>query len=165
MPRCSQRWAAADRPRRRHRGAPQYTFTASPPLGVTFTADINSNHSTCTAGPEPLRAATELTFGTDGNIVGGRLIYCTVNAARSAGLVLHEIGHTLGMYHSPAAADVMYCTTGRPVDFSSRERLVMKLMRLRRSGNRYPDNNDRQAFSPLTVHANATNTIMCGGPR
>ncbi len=143
-------------------GTPRYEFTGAPTGGVvSFVAEIDPNHSTCTAGSEPLRAATELIFA-NGNISGGRLVYCTIAAARSAGLVLHELGHTVGLYHSSSTTDVMYCSTGRPGEFSARERLVMKLIRQRRSGNRWPDN-DRQVTAPLTLRARGTEVITCGG--
>jgi hypothetical protein len=142
-------------------GAPRYEFTSSPsPGGVVFTAEIDPAAATCTAGPEPLRAATALGF-TNGNINGGRLIYCTVDAARSVALVMHELGHTVGLYHSASTADIMYCSAGRPVQFSQRERLVMKLLRLRRSGTRWPDN-DRTTTSPAVSPSGATEVIACG---
>ena len=142
-------------------GSPRYELADSPGTGVSFTAVIDPSHATCTAGPEPLRAATQLTFA-NGNISGGRLVYCTVGAARAVNLVLHELGHTFGLYHSSSTADVMYCSIGRSSQFSPRETLIMKLMRQRRSGNRWPDN-DRQTSAPLTLPASATEVITCGG--
>jgi Matrixin len=146
-------------------GALRYELTAAPASGVSFVAEIDPNHATCTAGAEPLRAATELT-SNNLTVIGGRLVYCSVNAARSATLVLHELGHTLGLYHSSSTSDVMYCSSGRPAQFSPRERLVMRLARQRRPGNRWPDN-DRQASAPLAFGASGTQIIMCGdrGPR
>jgi hypothetical protein len=141
-------------------GVPRYEFTTSQTGGVSFVAEIDPTHSTCSAGPEPLRAATELAF-VNGNVSGGRLVYCTVAAARSVGLVLHELGHTLGLYHSASTSDLMYCSTGRPVDFSARERLVVRLARQRRSGNRWPDD-DRLLTTPVSLRASGTEIVMCG---
>jgi hypothetical protein len=141
-------------------GAPQYQFSTTAGMGVSFTAGIDPNAATCTAGPEPLRAATFLNL-SNGNIVGGRLVYCSVEAARSIGLVLHELGHSFGLRHSASASDVMYCTIGRPSLFSARESLVMKLMGLRRSGTQWPDN-DRQAAGPLSHGRQQTEVIACG---
>jgi hypothetical protein len=140
-------------------GTPRYEFTTAPGSGVSFVAEIDPNAATCTAGTEPLRAATFLN-ATAGSIMGGRLVFCTVNAARAVNLVLHELGHTLGLYHSPSTNDVMYCSTGRPGTFSARERLVMTLVRQRRAGNRWPDN-DRDATAAF-ITTGGTEVIMCG---
>ena len=142
-------------------GSPRYELAGSPGAGVSFTAVIDPGHRTCTEGSELLRAAAELTF-TNGSISGGRLVYCSIAAARSVSLVLHELGHTFGLYHSSSSSDVMYCTIGRPSQFSARETLVMKLMRQRRAGNRWPDN-DRQTAAPLALPARSTEVITCGG--
>jgi hypothetical protein len=141
-------------------GAPQYQFSTTAGTGVPFTAAIDPNAATCTAGPEPLRAATFLNT-SNGNIVGGRLVYCTVAAARSIPLVLHELGHSFGLRHSASQSDVMYCSSGRPSGFSPRETLAMKLMGQRRSGTLWPDN-DRQAAGPLAHGRQQTEVIACG---
>jgi hypothetical protein len=144
-------------------GAPRYEFTTAPGSGPSFIAEIDPAAATCTAGPEPLRAATALTLA-NGYISGGRLIFCTVEAARSPTLVLHELGHTLGLYHSASTSDVMYCSSGRPPTFSARERLVMNLARQRRAGNRWPDN-DRQAASSFGLSTGGFEVIACGERR
>ena len=144
-------------------GSPQYQLIGAVDERTSFIAGINPNHSTCTAGPEPLRAATVLNL-TGRSIDGGRLIYCSLDAARSAGLVLHELGHSLGLGHSDTTDDVMYCSAGRPVSFSAREKLVVKLMGQRRAGTRWPDN-DRQAAGPLMFRTAATEVIACGDAR
>lgn len=140
-------------------GLHQYQFTTTAGQGVSFTAGIDANAATCTAGSEPLRAATVLTFA-NGSIVGGRLIYCSVEAARSVGLVLHELGHTFGLRHSLSTSDVMYCSSGRPASFSPREVLAMKLVGQRRNGTRWPDN-DRETAGPL-ARGSQTEVIACG---
>ena len=141
-------------------GALRYEFNATATDGMSFVVEVDPNHATCTAGSEPLRAATEL-MSSNLTVVGGRLVYCSVNAARSAVLVLHELGHTLGLYHSSSTSDVMFCSSGRPAQFSSRERLVMRLARQRRPGNRWPDN-DRLATAPLALGTGGIEIIMCG---
>jgi len=143
-------------------GSPEYQFATPGGAGVSFTAGIDPTISSCTAGPELFRAATFLNFASDGSISGGRMVFCSLDSARSAALVLHELGHTVGLRHSASLSDVMYCSSGRPLVFSARERLVMKLMRQRRSGTRWPDN-DRQAIAPLNIDRLGTETIACGG--
>jgi hypothetical protein len=141
-------------------GSPRYEFAATPGTGPSFIAEIDPTAATCTAGPEPLRAATFIN-SANGYITGGRLVYCTAAAARSVSLVLHELGHTFGLYHSASTSDVMYCSTGRPAAFSGRERLVMSLVRQRRAGNRWPDN-DRQAITSLGLGTGGVEVIACG---
>jgi hypothetical protein len=139
-----------------------FRFVASPGASGdnVFTAEVNPAHSTCTAGPEAFRAATNLTL-RNGEIAGGRLTYCTVEAARSVTLVLHELGHAVGLYHSSSQSDVMYCTSGRPADYTARERLALRLARQRRPGNQWPDN-DRQVTTQLAQTMSGTATFTCG---
>lgn len=139
-------------------GVPLYSFSAtSPGSGVVFTIRIDPNAATCTAGSEPLRASTGLTL-SNGVISGGDLTYCTLAAARNLALVLHELGHTYGLYHSSSISDVMWCTSGRPTAYSAREALAMGLVRQRRGGNRWPDN-DRSASVSLGLQEDR---MACG---
>jgi hypothetical protein len=129
-------------------GIPRYVISADRPTsGVVFTVQIDPAAATCTAGSEPLRAGTTVTL-SDGVIVGGTMTFCTLAAARDLRLVLHELGHTYGLFHSSSVSDVMWCTAGRPADYAPREVLAMALMRQRRVGNRWPDN-DRSASASL----------------
>ena len=50
--------------------------------------------------------------------------------------------------------------TGRALAFSGRERLLMRLMRQRRAGNRWPDN-DRTSSSPLSSRGFRTEVTTC----
>jgi hypothetical protein len=141
-------------------GSPTYESTTSPSANaITFVANVDSSAPSC-VNDGLLHAVTFLTFTTEGNINGGRLAFCTLPAARLANLVLHELGHTIGLYHSSSTSDVMYCSAGRPNDFSARERLAMKLMRERRSGTKWPDD-DRSAFAVLSLRPNYVERIAC----
>jgi hypothetical protein len=73
-------------------------------------------------------------------IVGGEIVYCSEQAARSA-VVVHELGHTFGLNHTSSAMDVMVAVAfqQQATSFSPREALVMNLMLQRRAGNRFPD--------------------------
>lgn len=139
-------------------GVPRYHLTTAVSGELSFVADIAASDARCT-GSEQIGAVASLE-GVNGRITGGRITYCTVAAARSVGIVLHELGHTVGLYHSPGTADVMYCSSARAVQFSSRERLVMKLMRQRRAGNRWPDD-DRQAATTLSHRGRRTRVLAC----
>jgi hypothetical protein len=140
-------------------GIPRYVFSADASgSGIVFSPRIDPTAATCTGGSEPLRAATTVTL-RDGVISGGTMTYCTLAAARDPGLVLHELGHTYGLFHSSSVSDVMWCTAGRPADFSPREVLAMGLMRQRRPGNRWPDN-DRSDNASLGLREE---TVACSG--
>jgi hypothetical protein len=78
-------------------------------------------------------------------IVGGRLAFGSLAAARDARVVAHELGHALGLQHSAAAADLMYfeARADGASSFTEAERLTIRLLLQRRPGNRYPDN-DRE---------------------
>lgn len=94
-----------------------------------------------------------------GEITGATIVYCVSDAQRS-GTVVHEIGHTFGLAHSPDPRDVMYFSfvRGRSDTFTPKEALAMKLMMGRSAGTRFPDN-DRET-SGLSA-AEIENTIRC----
>jgi hypothetical protein len=73
--------------------------------------------------------------------------------------VTHELGHTLGLQHSPRDREVMFRFFGarRSTRFGSREALMLRLMLERRAGNRFPDNDRAIAASGET----GTVTIAC----
>jgi len=89
------------------------------------------------------------------------IVFRSVEIARSE-TVLHELGHTFGLNHSPFRNEIMAVRrTAAPEKLSTRERLVMTMMRKRRAGNLFPDN-DRQAPS-LRVDA-AVSQVVCRHP-
>jgi matrixin len=75
-------------------------------------------------------------------VVGGRIVYANLPAARSERFVAHELGHVLGLQHSPRASDLMYFRAAEEAAaaFSPHERLSIRLLLQRNAGNRYPDN-------------------------
>ena len=141
-------------------GSAQYSVSRSPaPAGsVAFTVKVDASPSLCTAPENTSRvmAFTTVNFSTLGEVAGGSIVYCEPRWAQEAGTVTHEVGHTAGFRHSPNRSDVMYCTTSRRThDFSDREAGAMSLMRQRRSGNRWPDN-DRDATASLATGSRET---------
>lgn len=75
-------------------------------------------------------------------VVGGRIVYAGVGAARTERFVAHELGHVLGLQHSLRIADLMYfrAAPAAPAALSAQERLSIRLLLQRDAGNRYPDN-------------------------
>jgi hypothetical protein len=77
-------------------------------------------------------------------ITGATVALRSRELARRLPLVLHELGHTFGLGHSPRIGDLMW--NGPEIyelgDFSPRERLAVDLMLQRSPGNRFPDSDD-----------------------
>jgi len=95
---------------------------------------------------------------TNGEIGKVDIVYCTVLETQRINIVRHEFGHSLGLRHSFEPSDLMY-----PYDtsdrFTERERLAVRLMYQRPTGNRYPDN-DREATASATW--GRVETVVCG---
>ncbi len=87
----------------------------------------------------------------------------SLELARRLPLVLHELGHTFGLGHSPRVGDVMW--NGPEIyelaDFSPRERLAVGLMLQRSPGNRFPDSDDGAGASNRRPR---TQVLACGRP-
>jgi hypothetical protein len=126
-------------------GSLTYTLAPQRPAGGGYVIEIqvDPGDPNC-PGPEPFRAVTYLNSDGADTVVSGRIVYCSAGAAGLFDLVLHELGHTTGLRHSPSQSDVMYCSSGRPASYSAREALVLRLMYQRRAGTVFPDN-DRGA--------------------
>lgn len=137
-------------------GMPRYELAASEGASLSVAADVEPDASGCSSS-----SAVTSILAANGTVVSARINYCNGSASRDANLILHELGHTLGLYHSSSSSDAMFCTGARPNEFSARERLLLRLARQRRAGTRWPDN-DRQASTTLSA-ALTTEVIACGG--
>ncbi len=124
-----------------------------PPSGVIFDARVDPGDPLCHQGA---LAYTQLRLPS-GEITGGQVVYCSLDVARSPA-VTHELGHTVGLQHSPYHLELMfrYAVPWQSTEFSRREALMMALLLERRGGNRFPDN-DRD----VPEGANGTVTIVC----
>lgn len=124
-------------------------------------AKVDPADETC--GIERRLATALLDFAPNGDVSGGRIVYCSLASARAMSTVVHELGHTFGLRHSPARTDLMYCTTDRTTSqFSPRESLLMNLMLQRLSRNRYPDD-DRDVPFGIPLRVPHTERIICIG--
>jgi hypothetical protein len=119
--------------------AGRLTYSVSPTRpssGLVFEAKIDPTDPIC----------VDRTLGyaqnslRSGEIASGTIVYCHPEEI-SFMLVAHELGHTVGLQHSPNVGDIMYRFIGRAGDrFSAPETLIMGLLFERPGGNRYPDN-------------------------
>jgi hypothetical protein len=120
-----------------------------PAAGLFFDLVVDPADANC-PGPEAFRAVAYTQLSAASEIVGGRIVYCSVRSGELFNLVLHETGHLVGLRHAADRRDVMFCSSGRPSAFSERERLALRLLFERRTGNRFPDD-DRQSTGALSV--------------
>ncbi len=123
------------------RGRVTYLLASSrPSAGVFFDLQLNPADAQCRQ--RPIAAYTLTTLFTD-EITGGRLVFCSLDYARTS-VATHELGHTFGVQHSPDGRELMtglfVRELGPPASFSARETMIMQLMQERRAGNRFPDN-------------------------
>jgi hypothetical protein len=104
-------------------------------------------------------AFAQLTINSRDEITRTRIVFRELRYARRANVTHHELGHTLGLGHSPSTGDLMHCCSPKPEEMTPRERLAIYLAYQRRPGNRFPDN-DRDSRS---LAAGRTRVIVCGG--
>ncbi len=137
-------------------GTVVYRLAAEAPAsGVVFTASLDPLDEGCAM---PRRLATFYGRSVSFGMTGGHIAYCTAAASRSA-VATHELGHSMGLAHSPEAQDRMFrfFSTRQVEGFNALEGLAVRLSMQRRPGTRFPDN-DR-----LTTASSGTGTtrITC----
>lgn len=142
-----------------HRTAIDGINGATVPIGVTYrlggSADlsvpttVDPADSAC--AERTTRAVTRLWLSNN-EITRAELTFCGTAIAATLGTVVHELGHTMGLRHSLDRRDSMYPfpEASRAPAPTAREALTMSLMRARRSGTLWPDN-DRDAGGAAAV--------------
>jgi hypothetical protein len=90
-------------------------------------------------GDPDCKEAAAWAWAAGPDIWQGMVSYCSDAMARHIGISIHELGHTLGLEHSPGRRDVMGWGANHRDDFSPRERAVLRLLMRREPGNRFPD--------------------------
>jgi hypothetical protein len=120
------------------RGAVTYVLARErPATGVAFVTRFGPTDASCR---ERILAFTRSNTRAQ-EIQGGEIVFCTDDGARLPDLIVHELGHTFGMFHSTDPRDMMFGTFIRnhATAFREREADTMALMLKRRAGNRFPD--------------------------
>lgn len=118
-----------------------FAVGAAPPGAPTITLRINAGASFFSQNPGAA-AFAEVPFV--GNVIGGpngAINFRDAGVSHIRALVAHEMGHHFGLGHPSGVPGLMNAAVdpGRS-DYSSAEKLAMKLMLLRRPGNAFPDN-------------------------
>jgi hypothetical protein len=125
-----------------------------PASGFVVPVTVGPTAHTCSAAD----AFASYSLNGRGEIIGGAITHCGLTTPENDGLgtanlpsvMLHEMGHLIGLSHSRDLGDAMFTAacpswTGTFGDveadtFSARERLVLLMMLQRNAGNAFPDN-------------------------
>jgi hypothetical protein len=144
-----------------HREAIDGVNGAIAPLGLTFQlggaadfevpAVLNPSAETC-ASDRLIRAFASVWLSSGSEITRAEVTYCGGGIGVTAGTIAHELGHTIGLRHSYDPNDMMFgqSRSSASTTPTSREVLALSLMRARRPGTLWPDN-DRGATAPASA--------------
>jgi hypothetical protein len=143
-----------------HRTAIDGMNGATAPLGLTFQLGGSGDFSIAAAldptaelcVEQDVRAFATVWLSSGYEITRAEITYCGGGIAVTPGTIGHELGHTIGFRHSHDPNDMMfgYARSSRSTSPTSREVLALSLMRARRAGTEWPDN-DRAAAGAASV--------------
>jgi hypothetical protein len=118
---------------------------ARPATGVVVETKLAPENSTCRSPGPTVSAFAQNSANAAGEIFGSTIVYCDEKGIVDyPNLILHELGHTFGLQHSPEPHEVMRAPAYSSGYMSARESQAMLQLLARPAGNRYPDN-DRGA--------------------
>jgi Matrixin len=121
-------------------GAVRFEVKGVPSGGTEVTTALAPNDPNM-AG----HAALTYRYTDAGRITNSRTVFLSMEVARMASVVTHELGHSFGLEHSADARDLMYPVVTTSKVLSGREALALELMLKRRPGNRFPDDDREEA--------------------
>jgi hypothetical protein len=101
--------------------------------------------------PDTIAFALRQYSETDARILSAQLVFKSEAGLRQPGSLAHEMGHALGLQHSPRVQDLMFPTTARmTTSFGPDERVLLTMMYAhRRPGQVAPDND--QALGAASI--------------
>jgi hypothetical protein len=106
----------------------------------TIPAAVDASAGSC---PDRVtRAFASVSVSSTNEISRASITYCGSDIAETTGTIAHELGHTLGFWHSLDAHDMMYpySVSSSSTAPTAREGRTFGLMRARRAGTVWPDN-------------------------
>jgi hypothetical protein len=120
----------------------------SPALTVTIDP---GNAGFAQFAPDTIAYALRQASDTDARILSVQIFFKSEEDLRRPGALAHEVGHSLGLQHSPRVQDLMFPTTARTtLVFSPDERVLLTMMYTHRRPGQVAPDNDQSLGQPST---------------